>query len=221
MNLRNLWRGALVLGLLSGLVVAQAMAVPSMARKTGAACAACHTNVSGGAELTDAGKAYKADETKAPADKGTANEYLGANKCKMCHSKQYKAWGESKHAKAFESLLTVSDEKAAEWAKKMGVELKGKASESEACIGCHVTGHMLPGGYPPADTSLTANFQLVGCESCHGPGSAHKAAAKEEKKKFTNNAVGEALCKSCHTAAASPEFKFADMKGKVHPVPAE
>jgi Cytochrome c554 and c-prime len=219
MNLRNLWRVALLMGALTALVAVQALAIPSMAKKTGAACAACHTNVAGGAALTDAGKAYKADETKAP-EKGTANEFLGANKCKTCHSKQYKAWLETKHAKAFETLLKVEDAKAAEWAKKMGIELKGKASENETCVGCHVTGHGLPGGYPAADSTLMANVSMVGCESCHGPGAAHKAAAKEVKKESMNNAVGEALCKSCHTAAASPDFKYAERKTKVHVVAA-
>lgn len=221
MTLRNALRAALAAAALTAMFAAQALAVPAMARSTGAACAACHVNVSGGADLTDAGKAYKADPTKVPAEKGTANEYLGANKCKMCHSKQYKAWSESKHANAFDVLVKADDAKAAEWAKKMGIELKGKASENEQCVSCHVTGNKLPGGYPVADATLAANFTVVGCESCHGPGSAHKAAAKEEKKKFINGAVGEALCVGCHTAAASPDFKFANVKGKVHPIPTE
>lgn len=223
MNIRAIARGALLLGLLMAIFAVQAMAVPSMSKKTGAACASCHKNVAGGADLTDAGTAYKADATKVPADKGTPNEYSGANKCKMCHMKQNKAWLETKHAKAFESLVNADEAKSAEWAKKMGIELKGKASENEQCISCHVTGQGLPGGYPPADATLMANFNVVGCESCHGPGGAHRAAPKDDaaKKATINNAVGEALCKSCHTAAASPNFKYAEMKGKVHPVPAE
>jgi hypothetical protein len=221
MNLRNALRVALVAGSLTALFAAQALAIPAMARSTGAACASCHVNVAGGADLTDAGKAYKADATKVPADKGTANEYIGANKCKMCHSKQYKAWADTKHAKSFSALVNADDKTAAEWAKKMNITLTGKPSETEACVACHVTGQKLKGGYPQADSTLAANVTMVGCESCHGPGSAHKAAAKEEKKKFVNAAVGEALCKSCHTAESSPNFKFADYKAKVHPVPAE
>jgi hypothetical protein len=221
MNLRNAFRVALAAGALAALVATQALAVPSMARSTGAACAACHLNVAGGADLTDAGKAYKADATKVPAEKGTATEFIGANKCKMCHSKQYKAWTDTKHAKSFSALLTADDKTAAEWAKKMGITLTGKPSETEACVACHVTGQKLAGGYPAADSTLMANVSLVGCESCHGPGAAHKAAAKEAKKAAMNGAVGEVLCKSCHTAEASPNFKFADYKAKVHPVPAE
>ena len=129
MNLRAIGRVAPLIGALAALIVAQAVAVPSMSKKTGAACASCHTNVSGGADLTDAGKAYKADETKAP-EKGTPNEYIGANKCKTCHSKQNKAWIETKHAKAWASLANADDAKSAEWAKRMGVELTGKATET-------------------------------------------------------------------------------------------
>jgi hypothetical protein len=221
MKLRAIGLGALAAGVLVGLVASQSLALPGYAAKTGAACASCHKNVAGGPELTAAGDAYKADDTKVPADKGTPNEYIGANKCKMCHNKQYKAWSETKHAKAFETLQNVDEKTAAEWAKKMGVELKGKASETPGCIQCHVTGDGLPGGYPPADAEAMANFTVVGCEQCHGPGSAHKAAAKEAKKSVINASPGEALCKSCHTAAASPDFNFAERKVKVHPVAAE
>jgi len=44
-----------------------AFAFPSVARKTKMSCATCHSKVSGGVDLTDAGKAYKADNTKVPA----------------------------------------------------------------------------------------------------------------------------------------------------------
>lgn len=223
MNLRAIARGVLLLGVLAAFFAVQAMAAPSMSKSTGAACASCHKNVSGGPDLTDAGTAYKADATKVPADKGTANEYTGANKCKMCHMKQHKSWAETKHAKAFDSLVNADEATAAAWAKKMGIELKGKASENEACISCHVTGQGLPGGYPPADATLMANFNIVGCESCHGPGAAHRAAPKDDaaKKASINNKVSEAFCKTCHTAAASPNFKYEEMKGKIHPVAAE
>jgi hypothetical protein len=30
--------------------------------------------------------------------------YVGVEKCKICHIKQYKVWGSSKHAIAFDSL---------------------------------------------------------------------------------------------------------------------
>ena len=40
----------------------------------------------------------------APGHADAANRYIGTKKCKMCHRKAYKAWENSKHAHAFESL---------------------------------------------------------------------------------------------------------------------
>ena len=220
MRLRAASLGSLAIALLVAFVAHRAMAFPEASRTTKAACNACHTNVAGGADLSDAGKAYKADNTKAPTG-GTANDYLGANKCKTCHSKQYKAWVDTKHAGAMLTLQKVDEKVAAEWAAKMKIEITGSADKTAGCVGCHVTGHDLGGGYPQADSTAMANVSLVGCESCHGPGSVHKAATKEEKKGNMNNAVGEALCKTCHTAEASPKFVYEEMKKKVHPVPTE
>src|SRR5262249_17521895 len=106
-------------------------------------------------------------------------------------------------------------------AKRLGVELKGKASESETCIGCHVTGFQLPGGYPAADSTRNANLMNVTCEACHGPGGKHVAAAMADKKKMINRAVTGNLCTQCHTPAMSPNFKFEDyIKRAMHAVKA-
>jgi hypothetical protein len=205
------------------LVATQVRAFPGFARETKLACAGCHTNPAGGAALNDAGKAFKADHAKAPAAGDTkADEYLGANKCKMCHVKEHKAWGETEHAKAVESLQKASPEEVKKFADLLKVEIKGSAAETEACLVCHTTGMNLPGGYPGADSTAKANLAMVGCESCHGPGSAHKAAAKEAKKAAINGAVTEAMCKHCHTPEMSPKFDFAEYKKKgVHHVAAE
>jgi len=204
------------------LVTAQAHATPGFARETKLACAGCHTNPAGGAGLSDAGKAFKADHAKAPAAGDTkANEYLGANKCKMCHVKEHKAWGGTEHAKAVESLKTASAEEVKKFADLLKVEITGSADKTEACLVCHTTGMGLAGGYPAADSTVNANLAFVGCESCHGPGSAHKAAAKEAKKAAINGGVTEAMCKNCHTPEMSPKFDFAEYKKKgVHQVAA-
>jgi hypothetical protein len=201
-------------------IAGAAFAFPSVARKTKMSCATCHTNVAGGADLTDAGKAYKADETKVPGASVAGSEYVGSNKCKMCHMKQHKAWGETAHAKAYEALVSGSADAIAAQAKALGVTLSGPASSNDACLGCHTVGHGL-GGYPPADTTKTVSFQNVGCEMCHGPGAKHVAAEKAEKKNFISVPKTEAMCKDCHTAAMSPKFKYDEYKAKgVHVVPA-
>jgi hypothetical protein len=198
-----------------GLATHQVWAYPSVARTTKAACAACHTSVAGGVELSDAGKAYKADATKLPTGDVKGAEYIGSNKCKMCHIKEYKAWSETKHAHAFENLAAAKPEDVKAMAEKLKVEIAGSADKTDGCVSCHVTGFQLAGGYPAADDSTkTANLAMVGCEGCHGPGSIHasKDTPKEEKKKFINAGVTENMCKNCHTPEMSPKFDFAEYK---------
>jgi hypothetical protein len=222
MRRKSLVLGILVAGI--GLSLAlHAWAFPEAARQTKLACATCHANPAGGADLTDSGKAYKADATKIPAA-GTAKaaEYVGVNKCKMCHLKQYKAWQETKHSNALVFLRKADAKVATDMAAKLKVELKGSAAQTDGCVTCHVTGFHLAGGYPAADSAKTAGVSNVTCESCHGPGSLHVAAPTAEKKKFTNKAVTANMCMQCHTPVLSPAFKYEEYaKRGVHVVPAK
>jgi cytochrome c554/c'-like protein len=219
MRRKSLVLGILVAGI--GLSLAlHAWAFPEAARQTKLACATCHVIPAGGADLTDAGKAYKADMTKVPAaGAAKAAEYVGINKCKMCHIKQYKAWQGTPHSMALANLAKADEKTAAEVAAKLKVELKGSPVQTEGCVTCHVTGMKLAGGYPAADSAKTAAVSNVTCEACHGPGSLHVAAAMADKKKFINKAVGANLCMQCHTSVMSPAFKFDEFKLRVHPVP--
>jgi cytochrome c554/c'-like protein len=217
-------RKSLVVGTLAtllGLSLAiHAWAFPQYARDSKLACVTCHTNPAGGASLKPAGTAFKADMTKAPAaDTAKAADYVGINKCKMCHMKQYKAWQETKHAGALAGLQKADAKATADMAAKLKVEVAGSPAKADGCVGCHVTGFHLAGGYPAADSTKTAAVSNVTCESCHGPGSLHVAAPMAEKKKFINRAVTAHLCTQCHTAATSPAFKFDDyVKRGVHQV---
>jgi hypothetical protein len=196
-------------------------AFPAMARDSKAACAACHVNPAGGADLTEAGKARKADPKAAvPADvKGS--EYAGINKCRMCHLKEYKAWADTKHAMAFAALGKGDAKAIADVAAKLKIQIKGSAAKTDSCVVCHVVGFKLAGGYPQADSLKNANVMNVGCEACHGPGSEHIKAPKETKKNFINAKVGAALCMNCHTKAMTPDFKFEEaVKVGVHQVAA-
>jgi mono/diheme cytochrome c family protein len=216
------WKNSVVgvgAALLAVALVSNALAFPHYALQAKAACAACHVNPAGGADLTAAGTAYKA-EKKAPAAAAKASDFLGVNKCKMCHFKQYNAWKETKHASALANLRTADSKACEAMAAKLKVELKGSPAENENCVGCHVTGFHLTGGYPAADSTKTAAVSGVTCEACHGPGSQHTGAPAADKKKFINRAVSAKLCTQCHTPETSPDFKFDEMKLKVHPIAA-
>jgi hypothetical protein len=97
--------------------------------------------------------AYAADE----------QAFVGAKKCKICHSTDkkagthYKVWEEEAHAKAFEVLAS---DKAKEAAKKHGIDDPQKA---EACLACHTVKATLG-----ADDTGT-HEEGVSCEACHGP----------------------------------------------------
>ena len=183
-------------------------AFPAFARQTKAACAACHVNPAGGASLTTAGEAFKADPKAAvPADTKSA-EYVGINKCRMCHLNQFKTTQATKHAHAFAALEKGDSTAVAQMAAKLKVELKGSPTREEACVQCHVTGFHLPGGYPAADSVKTASLMNVTCEACHGPGSKHVSAPMADKKKMINRAVSAKLCTQCHTPETSPKFNF-------------
>src|SRR5262245_38845001 len=130
----------------------------------------------------------------ATAGTGASPEYVGAAKCKTCHSKEFTIWSASPHAKAFEKLK-ADDQKKPE------------------CVGCHVTGQ----GKPAA---AGAELNGVQCEACHGPGSLYKATTIMSKKVYEADKdaahkksleVGliiptEETCKGCHNEK-SPNFK--------------
>ncbi len=166
------------------------------ARKEKLSCAKCHISPAGGVELSDTGKIYAKDKAFAVAqldvDAGAQAKYIGINKCKMCHPKEYKSWAETKHANAFKALVDKQSDKNAE------------------CIVCHTTGYNLAGGY----TENADNLKNITCEACHGPGSLHYSAKKEDKKKMINGKSGEKMCRVCHNEKQSPNFKFEEYSKK-------
>ena len=211
--------GLVVVGLMVVVAAHQVWAYPDMSLKTERACATCHTNAAGGPELTDAGTAYKSEGTVPAADDLKSPAFLGVDKCKMCHMNEYKTWAESKHATAIATLEGADAEVTAAMAKKLGIEVEGKASEADGCLTCHVTGLKLEGGYPQADAKKTTPVANVGCEACHGPGAVHMKAAKADKKTSINGNVTEVMCKGCHTPEMSPDFDYAEYsKTGIHAV---
>ena len=154
------------------------------------------------------------------------NKYIGADKCKSCHSSAesgdpHGVWKKTLHAKAFETLSSDA-------AKKLGAE-KGIAdvTKSNECVSCHVTAFGVP------ETQIKKGFdatQGIQCETCHGPGEAHM------KARFAAAAKGDApqgyvqvpadeivavptqdVCVKCHNEK-SPSYKpfcFHEFEAKI------
>ena len=213
---KRLW--AAVLGVL---VAAQLVASPDVARKTKAECVACHNNPAGGAELSEAGKAWKPG-ARAPATAAKTASYVGSARCMSCHIKQHRAWTETVHARALTNLQAADASAVADMAAKLKIKVAGSPVTTDDCVKCHVTGFQLAGGYPGADSAGGAATAAVGCESCHGPGSQHITARLAEKKKVIHRGSSAGTCKQCHTPVTSPEFKFEEwVKRGAHPIPVE
>jgi hypothetical protein len=91
--------------------------------------------------------------------------YVGSEACAICHKDHGDAgavWSASKHANAYAALE--------KFAKKPSL----RQFDGE-CIRCHTVGYDYNSGF--VDAVKTPNLKNVGCESCHGPGSQHAAAA--------------------------------------------
>ncbi len=103
--------------------------------------------------------------------------YVGSKKCAPCHQKEYKIWKSSPHFFAL-----------------------GNDADPE-CVYCHVTGIEHLSGFRSKEQ--TPDLAHVGCENCHGAGSAHIANLKAPYGRS-----GEAACLKCHDLDNSPYFDF-------------
>ena len=154
-------------------------------------------------------------------------KYVGVKKCKICHSSakkgaQFKVWSVSKHAKAYAALASPEAKKIA---KEKGI---ADPQKSEKCLKCHLTG----AGQPK--TMFAASFKAategVGCETCHGPGSAYKSM-KIMKGIHAGTVKAETVgltklkpegCKKCHNpeSPSYKKFKYAEFWAKIkHKIP--
>jgi hypothetical protein len=159
--------------------------------------------------ILGASLAMAQDKAAAPAEAKKAS-YVGSKACKMCHQgekkgKQWEIWMESKHSKSMAALDSS----------------KGETTNAK-CLKCHTTGYTA-GGYGEKGMEAmmgTDGLGAVGCEACHGPGSAYKSMTVM-KDKAAAVAAGlvipdEKVCVKCHNEE-SPTFKkdhpfvFADM----------
>jgi hypothetical protein len=103
------------------------------------------------------------------------HEYVGADKCKMCHKVQYASWEGTKHAKATEAAKASTEREF-----------------SADCLKCHAT-------------NASEDFAGVQCEACHGAGNDFKKMSimKDLDAAIANGLVipTQATCDGCHTGA--------------------
>jgi len=101
-----------------------------------------------------------------------AADYVGADKCKMCHKVQYNSWEQTTHAKATGAAKGSTDP-------AFGPE----------CLKCQ--------GTNANDASMG-----VECEACHGPGSEYKKMSimKDKDAAIANGLVipTQETCNGCH-----------------------
>lgn len=128
------------------------------------------------------------DRLPLPVEKG-APHYVGSESCKSCHEAAYKWWRNTAHGRAYATLERVHKE------------------FNLSCVGCHVTGYNQPGG---STVTHVENLKDVGCENCHGPGSAHNA--DPEKPGLVARDTPEAVCVTCHTHEHSDRFQYEAFK---------
>ncbi len=113
----------------------------------------------------------------------TGGMYVGSASCKGCHAEAYALWKKSKHAHAYETLVS-----------------HGHAADPE-CLMCHTVGFGFQSGFVSMET--TPNLPDVGCENCHGVGGNH---VKNPQKGYGQ--VTKADCLTCHTMPNSPKFDY-------------
>jgi len=141
-------------------------------------------------------------------------KYVGTETCAECHTTANEIWESTAHAHATESLVHPPE------------RYEVPRHFDPECLACHVTGWNTKRYTPYASGYLsleaTPLMHNVGCENCHGPGSAHVAAENgdatdAELKRFQEQMrlpLEEAFdtCIKCHDLDNSPDFhkKYAD-----------
>ena len=124
--------------------------------------------------------------------------YVGPETCGGCHPENLKSFRE-KSGKA----ATMDEVK----------QIPGLSyEESQGCLACHTTGYGKPGGFRSA--SETPELLNPGCESCHGPGSAHCESGGDTK--FIVGKPTLKICEGCHDSLKVEPVKFKGHVWKAH-----
>lgn len=129
----------------------------------------------------------------------TANgsDYVGNAACGKCHETDYLLWKNSKHGRAWDTLVRAEqDPKRYGW----------PVTHYPDCVGCHVVGYGEKTGFVAPET--TPELANVGCERCHGAGSAHAANPQAAKMGKVGAGLPSTVCTECHDFEQSPDFDY-------------
>ncbi|MFO0871469.1 MAG: multiheme c-type cytochrome [Pirellulales bacterium] len=141
----------------------------------------------------------------------SGRSFVGTAACGNCHTQALAAFEKTSHAHALDTLIHPRERSAI------------SRQHDPECLSCHVTGWnpqlQLPFKTGYLSLESTAERVHVGCENCHGPGSAHVAAEENEQ---TTAAARDKLrqemrlplakarnkCVECHDLDNSPAFQL-------------
>jgi YVTN family beta-propeller protein len=159
----------------------------------------------------------------AVASQPGAPSYVGVYRCATCHGSpamgyQFSQWRMSPHARAFAVLAT---KQAYEIAAKKG--LREPPQSSPACLKCHATAYHDPAG---GVQESYWEYEGVGCEACHGAGSAYAVEAVMTDERGAKAAglkeVSQKTCLGCHENSHEKPFDFHKAVEKIaHPMKAQ
>lgn len=136
----------------------------------------------------------------------TDHDYIGSNRCRKCHAKEYASWSKTRMANSFDVLKPGE---RAEQKTAAGLDPAKDYTKVADCVRCHSTGFGEPGGFE--DIESTPDLAGVGCESCHGAGGTYTKDGymtlknKEyDKAKLVaaglTDTISEDTCHRCHNA---------------------
>jgi hypothetical protein len=125
------------------------------------------------------------------------HSYVGSKKCGDCHPQAFESWQNSKHARAWETLVH---------AEKDPSRYGWPVTEYPDCISCHVVGFRQKSGF--VTHAATPELAGVGCERCHGPGSAHVQNPVGAKMGKVGDGLPSKVCTECHDFEQSPDFDY-------------
>jgi len=108
-------------------------------------------------------------------------KYRSTKSCVDCHFNEYALWSTNPHGDAYATLVEVGSDRDPE------------------CVVCHVVGMDYESGF--VSPEKTPQLKNVGCEVCHGPGSAHNAAMG-----YKPTTEPKSVCLDCHTPEHSSGY---------------